>query len=261
YKSITGSLISLLPVICIFISPSIEYAIIGLVVSRLVCMLFAFFLCKRIIVESYFEFSKLTLKRMLMFGGWITVSNIISPLMAYFDRFIVSNQLGAAVVAFYTAPSEIIARLGIVPGAFARAIFPRLSCSNDVHDRKKNKKIVSLLLFLITVPVFIVGLLASNKFMVLWMGPEFAGTSANILVILLLGFVFNSLAQVPFASIQSRGYAKITAYIHMVELIPYLMALFYFINNYGIIGAAYAWSIRVTIDYILLAFFDRCFDK
>ena len=93
------------------------------------------------------------------------------------------------------------------------------------------------------------------------MGPEFAGTSANILVILLLGFVFNSLAQVPFASIQSRGYAKITAYIHMVELIPYLMALFYFINNYGIIGAAYAWSIRVTIDYILLAFFDRCFDK
>ncbi len=261
YKSITGSLISLLPVICIFISPSIEYAIIGLVVSRLVCMLFAFFLCKRIIVESYFEFSKLTLKRMLMFGGWITVSNIISPLMAYFDRFIVSNQLGAAVVAFYTAPSEIIARLGIVPGAFARAIFPRLSCSNDVHDRKKNKKIVSLLLFLITVPVFIVGLLASNKFMVLWMGPEFAGTSANILVILLLGFVFNSLAQVPFASIQSRGYAKITAYIHMVELIPYLMALFYFINNYGIIGAAYAWSIRVTIDYILLAFFDRCFDN
>ncbi|EGT4253150.1 flippase [Citrobacter amalonaticus] len=261
YKSITGSLLSLLPAIFILISPSIEYAIAGLVVSRFVCLIVAFFLCKKIIIESKLKFSKLTLKRMLMFGGWITISNIISPLMAYFDRFIVSNQLGAAVVAFYTAPSEIIARLGIVPGAFARAIFPRLSSSNDIHDRKKNKNTVTLLLLLITTPMLIVGFFASNKFMVLWMGPEFSGTSATILVILLIGFVFNSLAQVPFASIQSRGHAKITAYVHMIELIPYLLILFYFINSFGVIGAAYAWSIRVTVDYILLSFFDRCFDK
>lgn len=261
YKSITGSLLSLLPVIFIFISPSIEYAIAGLVVSRFVCLIVAFFLCKKIIIESNLKFSRRTLKRMLMFGGWITISNIISPLMAYFDRFIVSNQLGAAVVAFYTAPSEIIARLGIIPGAFARAIFPRLSSSNDAHDRKKNKNIVTLLLLLITVPMLLVGLFTSNKFMVLWMGPEFSGTSGTILIILLIGFVFNSLAQVPFASIQSRGYAKITAYIHMIELIPYLLILFYFIKTYGIIGAAYAWSIRVIADFILLSFLDRCFDK
>ncbi|HFK4577645.1 flippase [Citrobacter sedlakii] len=261
YKSVTGSLLSLLPVGFILVSPTIEYAISGLVISRLICLAFAFFLCREILVESLFRFSKITLKRMLMFGGWITISNIISPLMAYFDRFIVSNQLGAAMVAFYTAPSEIIARLGIVPGAFARAIFPRLSSSKNVHDRKKNKNLVTVILFLITFPIFVVGSIVSDKFMILWMGPEFSGTSATILIILLIGFVFNSLAQVPFASIQSRGYAKITAYIHMLELIPYLLVLFYFIKSFGVVGAAYAWSIRVTVDYILLSFIDRCFDR
>ena len=212
YKSITGTLLSLLPVVFIYFFPSLESAIWGLVFSRLLCLMIAFYLCKKIIINSFLNFSALTLKRLLMFGGWITVSNVISPLMAYFDRFIVSNQLGSAVVGFYTAPSEIIARLGIIPGAFARAIFPRLSSSTNVHDRKKNKKIVSLILLLVTLPILLLGILFGDKFMVIWMGPNFSGAPSTILSILLIGFIFNSLAQVPFASIQSRGYAKITAW-------------------------------------------------
>lgn len=261
YKSITGSLLSLLPVVFIYIKPELEYAIAGLVISRLFCLIIAFFLCKRIVIEAKLSFSGPTLKRLLMFGGWITVSNIISPLMAYFDRFIVSNQLGAAVVAFYTAPSEAVARLGIIPGAFARAIFPRLSASKSAHDRKRNKKLVTILLLLITLPILLVGIVAGNWLMVLWMGPAFAGMSATVLSVLLVGFVFNSLAQVPFASIQSRGYARITAYIHLFELVPYLIMLFYLIKGYGILGAAYAWTIRMAVDCILLFIFDRRFDK
>lgn len=261
YKSITGSLLSLLPVIFIYIAPTLEYAIAGLVLSRLLCLVIAFFLCKKIIIQSKLTFSGPTLKRLLMFGGWITVSNIISPLMAYFDRFIVSNQLGAAVVAFYTAPSEAVARLGIIPGAFARAIFPRLSSANSALERKRNKKLVTLLLLLITIPILLVGIVAGNWLMVLWMGPPYAGLSATVLSVLLIGFVFNSLAQVPFASIQSRGYARITAYIHLVELVPYLAMLFYLIKIYGIIGAASAWTIRMAVDYLLLSFFDKRFDR
>ncbi len=261
YKSITGSLLSLLPVLFIYIKPQLEYAITGLVISRLLCLIIALFLCKKMIVESKLRLNSKTLKRLLMFGGWITVSNIISPLMAYFDRFIVSNQLGASVVAFYTAPSEAVARLGIIPGAFARAIFPRLSSSNSALERKRNKRLVTLLLLAITLPLLLVGIVAGNWLMVLWMGPAFAGMSATVLSILLIGFVFNSLAQVPFASIQSRGYAKITAYIHLVELVPYLVMLFYLIKSYGIIGAASAWTIRMTVDYILLWLFDKRFDR
>lgn len=261
YKSLTGSLLSLLPVVFIFITPSLEYAVAGLVVSRLICLIIAFLLCKKIIMVSIMHYNASTLKRLLMFGGWITVSNIISPLMAYFDRFIVSNQLGAGIVAFYTAPSEVVARLGIIPGAFARAIFPRLSSSTSIDDRKSNKRLVTLLLLTITIPVLFVGIFAGNTLMVLWLGPDFSGTPATVLVILLIGFIFNSLAQVPFASIQSRGYAKITAYIHLVELIPYLIVLFYLIKYHGIIGAACTWSLRMLLDYILLSIFDGYVDK
>ena len=259
YKSITGTLLSLLPAVFILIKPSLEFAIIGLVVARLLCFVLAFVLCRTIIIEAKLVLHRETVKRLFMFGGWITVSNIVSPVMAYFDRFIVSNQLGAQVVAFYTAPSEIISRLSIIPGAFARALFPRLSYANNAEERKKIKIFISLILLAICIPVIIIGSLFANDIMTIWMGPSFNGVPGTVLTILLVGFLFNSLAQVPFASIQSRGYAKVTAMVHLAELFPYLFLLFFLINTYGIEGAAFAWSIRMFVDYILLAVLDRKF--
>ncbi|MCC2946192.1 polysaccharide biosynthesis C-terminal domain-containing protein, partial [Citrobacter freundii] len=67
-----------------------------------------------------------------------------------------------------------------------------------------------------------------------------------------VGYFFNSLAQIPFTSIQALGKAKITAIIHVFEVLPYLLLLYFCVVNYGIIGAAVAWTIRVTIDCFLL---------
>lgn len=259
YKSITGTLLSLLPAVFILIQPSLEFAIMGLVVARFLCFVIAFILCRTIIIDAGLLLHRKTVKRLFMFGGWITVSNIVSPIMAYFDRFIVSNQLGAQVVAFYTAPSEIIARLSIIPGAFARALFPRLSYATNAEERRKTKIFISLILLVICIPAIIIGSFFANSIMTIWMGPSFAGTPGIVLTILLIGFLFNSLAQVPFASIQSRGHAKVTAMVHLAELFPYLFLLFFLINNYGIIGAAFAWSIRMFVDYISLAILDRKF--
>ena len=64
---------------------------------------------------------------------------------------------------------------------------------------------------------------------------------------------FNALAQIPFAQIQAYGKSRVTAVIHLIELIPYLIILFYLVKNYGLVGAAIAWSIRVISDYIILA--------
>lgn len=256
YKTITGTCIALLPALFTVIKPTLQYAIIGLVLSRLICFVLTFYLCRKDIISAKISLHKETVKRLFMFGGWITVSNIISPVMAYFDRFIVSNQLGAQTVAFYTAPSEIIARLSIIPGAFARALFPNLSYSSSLEERNKNKRKITLLLLLLCLPMVIVGSLLAQYIMTLWMGPSFAGSPGVILIILLCGFLFNSLAQVPFASIQSRGFAKLTAFVHMGELVPYLVLLFYLIHHYGVIGAAIAWSIRMFVDYMVLMLID-----
>lgn len=262
YKSITGVILAISPALFILIKPSLMYAIIGLVLARFLCFILAFIICHDKVLKAKLTIDIPTIKRLFMFGGWITVSNIISPVLSYFDRFIVSNQLGAANVAFYTAPSEIISRLSIIPGAFSRALFPRLANANNSAERYKTKRLITISLLIIITPIFCIGVLFSEKIMVLWMGASFFGEPGLVLSILLIGFIFNGLAQVPFASIQSRGHAKITAFVHLLELFPYLLLLFYLIKAHGVVGAGIAWSVRMIVDYIALSLLDgKYFNK
>ena len=107
-------------------------------------------------------FYKETFIRMMKFGGWLTVSNIISPIMVYFDRFVVSNMIGASKVAFYSAPAEGVARLVNIPFALSRALFPKLSNSQNKDEKKKLEKQSYILISIICLPIVIFGIFFQN---------------------------------------------------------------------------------------------------
>ena len=253
YKSISSTLVILLPAIGLFWGQSLTYVIIGLLISRIIAMLLIFKFCKG--YRFVITFDKLVFNRLITFGGWIAISNIISPIMSYFDRFILANRMGSDVVGFYTGPSEAIARIGIFPSAIARTIFPMLS-SNQM-DSFKIKKISYVLIIISVVPfaLFFAGF--AEEILSLWLGDSFALKSSSVFQILILGLVFNSVAQVPFASIQASGNSKATALLHLIECLPYLVLLWWLIAHYGIVGAAWAWTIRMLIDMILLIIIDN----
>lgn len=86
----------------------------------------------------------------------------------------------------------------------------------------------------------------------IWLGKDFANNSAPVLQWLAAGVFINCFAQVVFALIQGRGRPDITAKIHLLELIFYLPLLWWALKHYGIVGAAVMWTLRVTVDGILL---------
>lgn len=245
-RIITSSAIALFPLMFIYIENQLSYAVLGLLCARFFTCITIWLITKKYISHIFANIKKATLYKMLKFGGWLTISNIISPIMVYFDRFILANISGAHAVAQYTAPSDLVSRLGIFPGSIAKALFPKLSRSDDSY-RQGIMLLASVSIFAI-IPLFIL----AEWILVLWLGPEYTGTPATVLRILLVGFFFNALAQAPFAAIQAKGYAKITAYIHLIELLPYLLLLTALIHFLGVIGVAIAWSIRVTIDFVIL---------
>ena len=114
-----------------------------------------------------------------------------------------------------------------------------------------------LLMFAVCAPVVIIGIVFAENILHLWLGTSYAAHSKNILIILLVGFLFNALAQVPFTAIQSAGKAKITALLHCVEIIPYFVMLYFFVQHYGLIGVAFAWSIRGIVDWIILTIISQ----
>jgi len=259
YKTISGSLVALLPALALYWEANLVNAILGLLLARILNLGLAFILCYSGLGGLFFSFKLQVLKTLLSFGSWITLSNIVSPLMVYADRFILSSTLGASRVAFYTAPAEAVARMGIVPGALAKVLFPFFSGNRGDTLRVASQAYKGLLLtsIVMVLPVF----LLAEMILQLWLGEPYGQESANILRILLIGFLFNSLAQIPFARIQAHGKSKLTAMIHLAEFIPYMVILGGFVYFWGLHGAAIAWALRVAVDFVVLEHFSRKLER
>ena len=198
-------------------------------------------------------------KGLLSFGVWMTVSNIISPLMVTADRFVISAVMGAVAVAYYTVPFEVLIRVLVVPAALTSALFPRLSSKLKTDSEAARTlyrnciKIVAAVL----VPISLTIAAGSYWGLSFWLGKDFAEKSWMIVSVMSVGLLLNGIAFVPFAAIQAAGEAKITARLHVFELLIYVPLLFLFLHFFGLIGAAIVWVIRVGLDLLLLLIYSK----
>jgi O-antigen/teichoic acid export membrane protein len=196
---------------------------------------------------------------LLRFGGWMTVSNIVSPLMAYLDRFFIGAILPLAAVAYYVTPYEIVSKLLVLPQSMIATLFPAFA-STYVQSRESTALLFERALralWLLMFPVLLVIALFAREGLSLWVGPTFARESTTVLQWMAAGIFLNSLAHAPFAVLQGTGRPDITAKLHLVELPLYLAALWVLAHRYGVVGVAMAWTIRVALDTVLLLILAR----
>lgn len=254
--AIFSSLSFLIPIFGIILGFDIQRIILLLMVARICGAMVSLFLCFRVfpILRMNISFDFNRVRQLIKFGGWVSISNFMSPVLFYLDRFLIGSLISVAAVAFYTAPYEMVMRLSILPVSFAMTLFPSFSAvAVDVRESQTGlySRSIKMLLVFIGPLVALVVLFAAD-ILRLWLGVQFAENSTLILQILALGMLINSLAQIPFALIQGFGRPDITAKFHFVELLLYVPLTWFLVTNMGIIGGAIAWTIRVTIDAILL---------
>jgi len=244
-----------------WLGPSLAWMVASLMAARLVIGAAHWMLVRRRLRGNVFVGVPISaaaagagVRRLLVFGAWLTVSNVVSPLMVTADRFVVSAVLGAAVVAFYTVPSEVIARALILPGALTNALFPRMASmlmSERDGARVLYRRCVALVagVLLLVCPVLMLG---AHWGLTVWLGAGFADQSTTVLRILALGLLLNGIATVPYAAVQAAGHARVTAQFHLIEAALYFPVLWFGLVEFGIAGAAFAWTLRVGIDMVLL---------
>ncbi|WP_437880298.1 flippase [Pseudomonas sp. LRF_L74] len=256
-KTITGSILALLPLFFILSDASLSAGVAGLALARIISTFINHYCVDRHVRITLLAFDRIVCRQLLSNGGWVSVSNLVSPLILYCDRFVLANMFGAKNVAFYTAPSEVVNRISVFPNAISRVLFPLFSHSQAQGFKDKSVRNGYLLVtgsaILVSLPFFLFPDLILN----FWVGKEYGCESANILIVLLIGMLVNSMAQVEFAEIQAKGYFKVTAIIHVVELVPYFCILFFLLDMYGLIGAACASTFRAALDFVFLLVFNR----
>ena len=205
--------------------------------------------------QEILHFRREWVRPLLTFGGWLTISNLISPLMLYFDRFVIAAVLGSAAIAYYTVPYDVLNRLLFIPQAIQGVLFPnfamlRIQGSPRVVSIFSRGSLATLALM---APALFAVMVFAYPGLNLWVGESFAHNSTLVAKTLMVGVLINAMARTPFVFVQGVGYAKWTAVLHMLELPIYATALWLLLHgNLGIEGAAIAWSGRMIVDTVAL---------
>jgi O-antigen/teichoic acid export membrane protein len=231
-----------------------------LAIGRVLACVAHFWACFHVLpgLRGDFGFHAPSVKPLFLFGGWMTVSNVLGPLMVTFDRFLIGSIISIAAVAYYSIPYEVVTKLWLISSALIGVLFPAFSATNAV-DRAR---LVFLFkcgvkyIFIILLPLALALVIFAPEGLALWLGNDFARNSTSIARLLAVAVLVNSLAQVPFTHLQSIGRPDLTAKFHLLELPFYVVTLFFLARHWGITGVAIAWLLRVIIDTFLLFWFS-----
>lgn len=187
---------------------------------------------------------------MLVSGGWLTLSNVVSPFMGYVDRFVIGATVSAAAVAAYATPQELITKLWIIPGALTAVLFPAFAAR--AHGRAADAwrmfhEAVGLL-FWVLWPITLGLALFAHELLARWIDADFAARSGPVLQVFCIGILVNCLAHVPLTWLQGRGAFRAPALLHLAELPLFLVLLWGLCSRWGLMGAALAWLLRMVVD-------------
>ncbi|MFT4113459.1 flippase [Silvibacterium sp.] len=191
-------------------------------------------------------------KTLFSYGGWITLTNLLNPILSSADRMLIGSVLNVQAVTYYQVPFNLVSRASVIPGSLQNSLFPKLSQTQTEEESNALAYNALAALTAVMTPLCIIGIAAMPIFMRLWIGHERAEHTWTIGVILLIGVWLNSLSYIPYGQLQAMEKPGVVAKFHAIELVPFLGVLWVGLHYYGLIGAAWAWTLRMAIDSILL---------
>ena len=195
------------------------------------------------------------LPKLLRFGSWVTVSQLVSPVLVYLDRVMIASFVSLAAVTLYTVPYEVMTRLRIIPSSLVGTLYPAFSERGSDDQRVQLQRLYQgavRYLLLLLVPGILFLFVLGPDLLSIWMGFSFAQEASAVIEILAVGVLANALAYVPYNLLQALGRPDLTGKFHVLELPLYVALCAVLIPRWGIAGAAMASTVRFVLDSSLL---------
>lgn len=257
-RSVFGGWTYAAPAVAALLQPTLDAMIIGIVLGRILALVAHAWACLQVERGILVGPAPRHLAGFGMFfqeGGWITVSNVISPLMLYSDRFVLAALLPPKAVAWYVTSQEVLLRTMVIPAALAGVLFPKFAGNLDARTEialaalyQRGVRVIAALML----PLCALAAAGAYDGLRIWLGESFAANAYRVVEIVALGIFVYAISHLPHAWLQAVGRAHLTAKVHLFELPLYALALYAGATHWGIAGAASMWALRVLLDCLLL---------
>jgi O-antigen/teichoic acid export membrane protein len=193
-------------------------------------------------------------KKLLSFGGWFTVSCVVGPILLQAERYFIGVLVSATAVSTFSIPYEVVIQCLIIVGAISSVAFPSFSALAQSNPEEVEALFRVWFWRVAVIMLTVCGILILLLPIILpwWIGSILPIQSVFIGQILCVGIFFNSLGTMYFMLLHVKGRADITAKLHLLELPIYLAGLYYVVDIFGVVGAAFMWTGRMMLDLLLI---------
>ena len=246
------------PVLVLWHTSSLAVIVATMVVIRLVVLVSYVWLTRNAIEPAArgAPASAGMMSALLRYGGWLSITNFVTPIMVSLDRFLIGAFVSASAVAYYVTPYEVITKLWILSAGLLAVLLPvfsALAVDSSADIRRVMRQAVRVLLA-VAAPVIAAVLALGGDLLSLWVGEEFRQNSTIASRWIAIGILFNIAAQVPLTALHGIGRTDVTARIFCAELVFYALLAWLLVKEFGIEGVACAWAVRAGIDALVLFF-------
>ena len=247
------------PIIILTLIDSLFWIVVFLILLRLLIWFFYIFFCfhvnQELLLNVKFNFN--SIRPLLKFGFWISIANLIGPLILYSDRVFLGMLVSAVAITYYSTPYEVISKLLIIPSALVSVLLPVFS-ANFYSNTQKTKQLFltsSKFILIIIFPIVLLTVLFSFESLSIWLGYEFSVNSSRVLQFLSVGILLNCLSLIPNIFFQGTGTPKVPTLINLSELPIYLFLMWISIKYWNILGASITYMFMAALDAFLMYFF------
>lgn len=195
-------------------------------------------------------------RSLLSFGGWVSATTLLTPLLASFDRLAIGSMLGAAAVSLYAIPYNLASRTTMLSASLGSALLPRFAAIDESLRDGLEREAIAVIATALT-PLIIGVMLVIGPFLRFWIGEDLGARAEPIAIIFLVGWWANAFAVVALTRIQGSGRPDIVTKLLLAQVPFYFPALWVAMHWWGIAGAAVAWTLRAIVDPVALLAYNR----
>lgn len=227
----------------------------ALVISPL---LYGIYLSYKLKLFNYnkFQIPEYNTKQFLSYGFYMSLGGVLSEMLFAVDILLIGNIIkDAELIAQYKTSNIIPFSLLILPVAIITADFVQLS-RMAISDKKELVKYYwnyLKIMGVISVFILLFFYFFSTDLLMIF-GKEYSNDN-NLMFIFSIGTVGALLFRNPLGNILSAiGWPKINAFFSLIVLIINVIAGYFFITKYGVMGAAYTTIFLMWFSGILSLF-------
>jgi O-antigen/teichoic acid export membrane protein len=193
-----------------------------------------------------------TIRELTSYGGWISLSALLGPLLTALDRFLIAIFLTPVAVTLYAVPYQLVTRGGLFSRALANAMFPRLARLGKDDARQLTRKAMranaALMLVLCTA-----GMIIMRPFLTLWVGTDFADQASQVGEQLVITVWLTAIGVILRNAIEADGRPQEIVKIMVLQALPYAVLGAAGLIWIGILGVAIARNGRSLMNLLLMA--------